>query len=142
MEYIAYTDGASIGNPGNAGWAVLFDNGVLISDPLPRTTNNVAELTAIWMAVEHAPADCTHLTIRTDSKLAIGWITQGWQVRHAHISALLNTYFRAKKDRNITVTFEKVKGHSNDERNNIVDRAANRCAKCDPEPRHVSPFED
>jgi ribonuclease HI len=83
--WVAYTDGACSGNPGPAGL------GVVVVPPrgspaegyefLGTATNNIAEVTAILRAVEAIPADGRSILVHTDSKYAIGVLTQGWKAK-------------------------------------------------------------
>jgi ribonuclease HI len=118
----AYTDGSSLGNPGPAGWGVLYSDGREFSGDLIGT-NNQAELMAAWMAVENAPRGC-QLEIATDSKLVIGWLSQGWNVQHLHIAQLIACFHNAVQSNDVEVTFRKVKGHASDVNNNYVDSSS------------------
>ncbi|MBW1599464.1 ribonuclease HI [Streptomyces sp. JJ38] len=88
---IAACDGAAKTNPGPAGWAwVLADAAGAPqrweAGPLGRTTNNVAELTALAELLE-ATDPAVPLEIRMDSQYAMnavtkwiaGWKRNGWQ---------------------------------------------------------------
>ncbi|MGP3975824.1 ribonuclease H family protein [Streptomyces sp. 8N114] len=88
---VAACDGAAKVNPGPAGWAwVLADPAGTPqrweSGPLGRTTNNVAELTALAELLE-ATDPAVPLEIRMDSQYAMnavtkwiaGWKRNGWQ---------------------------------------------------------------
>jgi len=86
---VAYTDGGCRRNPGPAGSGVrleLADGRVVeASRSLGRGTNNIAELTAIGMALElldeaEVPADAPVL-ILSDSNYARGVLTQGWKAK-------------------------------------------------------------
>lgn len=133
-EYITiYTDGACKGNPGPGGWAYLAvtdgdeRNGELHSGGIEHTTNNAAELWAIYHAIEDAPADACILFI-TDSRLVIGWL-QGfngvkWRRKKAHISHPCDMIDILKEAKNIRWSFRQVKGHATNYGNNIVDQAA------------------
>lgn len=84
-EIVAYTDGACSGNPGPAG------SGLVVVHPdgsrregykwLGDATNNVAELTAIQMALEAVPDRDAPLEIRTDSGYSIGVLQKGWKAK-------------------------------------------------------------
>jgi ribonuclease HI len=43
-------------------------------------TNNVGELTAVWRALEAIPVD-VDAVVHTDSKYAIGVLSQGWKAK-------------------------------------------------------------
>jgi ribonuclease HI len=82
-ELVAYTDGACSGNPGPAGvGVVLIDRGRTreLSVYLGIATNNIAELTAIELAVRASPSD-RPLRVHTDSQYAIGVLTKGWKAK-------------------------------------------------------------
>jgi ribonuclease HI len=83
---VAYTDGACSGNPGPAG------SGVIVETPDgqkregyrylgDRATNNIAELTAIQMALEAVADRDAKLEIRTDSGYSIGVLQKGWKAK-------------------------------------------------------------
>ncbi|APS00975.1 hypothetical protein BCY86_08805 [Pajaroellobacter abortibovis] len=84
-DWIAYTDGACSGNPGPAG------SGMVVIDPagnryegyeyLGASTNNIAELTAILLALKWIPLDASYVTLYTDSQYAIGVLTKSWKVK-------------------------------------------------------------
>lgn len=82
-EVVAYTDGACSGNPGPAGLGVVVIDGdrcVERFEYLGHGTNNIAELTAILRAlVEIEPHQPT--AVYTDSRYAIGVLTQGWKAK-------------------------------------------------------------
>jgi ribonuclease HI len=84
-QWIAYTDGACSGNPGPAGsgMVVIAPGGKVHEgfEYLGLATNNVAELTAVLRGVESIPKDAASVAIMTDSKYAIGVLTQGWKAK-------------------------------------------------------------
>ena len=131
-----YTDGACSGNPGVGGWcAILIYNGVekTISGYNKSTTNNRMELFAIIMGLAALKQPC-NVTLYSDSAYAINAINNGW----------LDSWRRGgwktadKKDvKNVdlwndlalkmswhNVTFVKVKGHADNEYNNMCDKKA------------------
>lgn len=68
------TDGSAIGNPGPTGWAWVAEDGRFETGGEPRSTNNVAELTAIQRAVAAHPDH--PLLVSTDSQYAMNCIVQ------------------------------------------------------------------
>ena len=128
-----YTDGACSGNPGKGGWAaILIYKGreKEISGNYPETTNNRMELFAIISALLQLKEPC-EVTVYSDSAYSLnpfleGWIEQ-WQEKNwktADKSPVKNVdlwkalLLEMKKH---TVTFVKVKGHSDNEYNNRCD---------------------
>jgi len=125
---VIYTDGSAIGNPGPAGWAVLVENtGEIESGYLPNATNNQAELFAVLKAVELCPAD-EEVTIVTDSKMAVGWLSRSWRIRQPHILTICSAYFATIRAKNLQVKFELVRGHRGLPGNELVDKEARRQA--------------
>ncbi|MEX0780721.1 MAG: ribonuclease HI [Balneolales bacterium] len=133
-----YTDGACSGNPGPGGWAALLesnDKRKEISGGEKVTTNNRMEMKAIIEGLRTLKKPCT-VFIYSDSALIIntfnkGWITN-WQRRNwkkadkkpVENQDLWKEMLSVMDDH--TVNWIKVKGHSTNERNNLVDELAVR----------------
>ncbi len=131
-----YTDGACSGNPGIGGWAsILSFNGVekVISGGEPNTTNNKMELTAIIEGLKALKEPCEVL-LYSDSQYAVSpfinatinsWIISGWKradgkdVKNVELWKELVSLTKVH-----TVTFIKVKGHADNEKNNRCDKLA------------------
>lgn len=95
MRLLIHTDGAARGNPGPAGaGAVLRDattGEVLaeIAEPLGRATNNVAEWTAVRLALEEARRlGATHVDLRMDSELVARQISGVYRVKHPDLKPI------------------------------------------------------
>lgn len=80
------TDGSSRGNPGPGGWAVYLEafNGKpepfatkLLSGSIPETTNNLAELEAVYQGLSTLKPSAKYVEVHTDSLNVIGWL-YGW----------------------------------------------------------------
>lgn len=135
-EVILYTDGACSGNPGKGGWgAVLIYKSVQkeFSGYEENTTNNRMELTAIVEGLKKLKEPCI-VTVYTDSAYVSnafieGWIDNwqknGW--RNANKKQVLNQEIW-KELLNLCkihkISFVKVKGHSDNELNNLCDKLA------------------
>jgi ribonuclease HI len=81
---IVYADGACSGNPGPAGLGVVMQDGKQrreLSMFLGEGTNNIAELTAIFEAATAIDDASRPLRMHTDSKYAIGVLTQNWKAK-------------------------------------------------------------
>ncbi|MEX0772700.1 MAG: ribonuclease HI [Balneolales bacterium] len=131
-----YTDGACRGNPGPGGWAALLEsNGKKkeLSGGEKRTTNNRMEMRAIIEGLRSLNKPCT-VNIYSDSALIINTFNKGWIVNWQR-----RNWKKADKKPvenkdlwqemlsvmdNHTVNWVKVKGHSTDIRNNLVDELA------------------
>lgn len=94
MRLLAYTDGAARGNPGPAGAGAILrdaDGHVVaeIAEPLGHATNNVAEWTAVRLAVEAARRlGATHLDLRMDSELVARQISGIYRVKHPDLKPI------------------------------------------------------
>jgi len=95
VRLLIHTDGAARGNPGPAGaGAILRDAAsgeVLaeIAEPLGRATNNVAEWTAVRLALEEAMLQgATHVDLRMDSELVARQISGVYRVKHRDLKPI------------------------------------------------------
>ncbi len=131
-----YTDGACSGNPGVGGWAcVLIYNGIrkTISGGEKETTNNRMELMAVIRGLETLKQECM-VDIYSDSAYVVNAIEKGWIENWQK-----NGWKTAKKDdvlnkdlwqklleltKKHPSTFIKVKGHADNELNNLCDKMA------------------
>ncbi len=88
-ELTAFIDGASSGNPGHAGAAVVFHDASheevdAFSIYLGETTNNVAEYRALVLALERAlELGVRRLTVFSDSELLVKQLTGRYRVKNA-----------------------------------------------------------
>ena len=131
-----YTDGACSGNPGIGGWcAILIYNGIekTISGFNKQTTNNRMEVFAIIQGLAALKERC-EVTIYSDSAYAVNAIENGWleswkrngwrtgdnkEVKNIDLWKDLSLRM---SDHN--VRFVKVKGHADNEYNNLCDKTA------------------
>ena len=141
---IAFTDGASKGNPGPCGaGAYVYDNLATPWDQedsaaLGRGTNNLGELWAIGMAMQIAlrrvsahPGSYKRFLIFTDSQFSVGILTKGWKSKaHPNLASKLRLLFR---DFPIPISIEWVPAHvgidSNERADELADRGAKKSAK-------------
>ena len=135
-KVIIYTDGACSGNPGPGGWGTVLMYGNAkkeISGGKKETTNNIMELTAVVEGLKMLKYPC-EVEIYSDSAYIVNAFNQGWiynwekknwktadgkEVKNKEIWQEL--YELTKTHR---VTFNKVKGHSDNEYNNRCDELA------------------
>ncbi len=89
MRLLIHTDGAARGNPGPAGAGAILrdaDDGTVvaeIAEPLGHATNNVAEWSAVRLALEEAlRLGATHVDLRMDSELVARQISGIYRVKH------------------------------------------------------------
>ena len=140
-KVILYTDGACSGNPGVGGWGAVLIYGKhekRISGAEGKTTNNRMEITAVIEGLKCLNQPC-EVQIYSDSAYTVnafekGWIDE-WQ-RDGWIKADKKPVLNAdlwQKLFELThihkVTFNKVKGHADNEYNNICDKLATDAVK-------------
>ena len=131
-----YTDGACSGNPGLGGWGcVLIYNGTQkkISGYEKQTTNNRMELMAVIKALESLLEPC-EVDLYSDSAYVVNaflqdwityWLMNNWktkgkeQVKNIELWQQLLSLCETHK-----VNWHKVKGHSDNEFNNLCDSLA------------------
>ena len=134
-----YTDGACSKNPGPGGWAfVVVEQGIATYNTggsEKHTTNNRMELTAILEACKYIDTQPEgRWTIYADSAYCINcysagwwrkWMSNGWMtsqkkpVLNQDLWEKLIPYLQRSD-----ISFCKVKGHANNQFNNIVDELA------------------
>lgn len=135
-EVTIYTDGACSGNPGPGGWGSILmmgENRKEISGGSADTTNNIMELTAVIEALKMLKRPCK-VNIYSDSAYVVnafeqkwiyGWIKKNWKtaggdpVKNKELWQELYSLTKVHD-----VTFNKVKGHADNEFNNRCDELA------------------
>lgn len=149
-EVLLYTDGACSGNPGPGGWgAILIYKGIekLVSGGEYETTNNRMEITAVIEGLNSLKIVPCLVTVYSDSAYVVnafeqkwiyGWIKNGWKKSVNSSEDIKNRdlweklYALTKKH---SVSFIKVKGHSDNEYNNRCDEMArNEIKKLNAQP--------
>ncbi len=94
MKAVLFADGAARGNPGPAGaGAVLLDgDGRVVAELtkyLGRTTNNVAEYSALILGLEEARRrGVDDIDVRMDSRLVVEQMRGLWKIRHPNMKPL------------------------------------------------------
>lgn len=135
-EITLYTDGACSGNPGPGGWGsilILGENRKEISGGSKDTTNNIMELTAVIEGLKMLKRPCK-VQVYSDSAYVVngfnqkwiyGWIKKNWKnasgepVKNKELWQELYNLTQIHE-----VTFNKVKGHADNELNNRCDELA------------------
>lgn len=119
---IVYTDGSCSPNPGPGGWGFISinpDGDFHVNGGDKYSTNNRMELMAIIEALQfHASAET--VIIHSDSLLSINCAKGIW--RRKKNKDLWKVYDLVSK--NIQITWVKVKAHSGDKYNDLVDKLA------------------
>jgi ribonuclease HI len=125
--FICYCDGSSTGRIGRAGaCAIVFfqGKGVLVARPLAFDTgNNVSELAAVYICLQELPPKSTAI-IYTDSKNCIMWLTDKFRRNNPQIEDVYKRIKKVWREKELTITFEWIAGHSGNKWNEICDLAA------------------
>ena len=92
---LIYTDGAARGNPGPAGAGAILRDAATgevlgeVAQGLGRATNNVAEWTAVRLALEEARRlGASRVDLRMDSELVARQITGIYRVKHPDLKPI------------------------------------------------------
>lgn len=98
MKLIIYTDGASRGNPGLAafGFTISDESGKLLHEEgryIGKTTNNVAEYTAVLEALKHAKEEFgkknPQVAVFADSKLVAQQLSGKYKIKAKHLKPII-----------------------------------------------------
>ena len=140
-KVILYTDGACSGNPGVGGWGAVLMYGKSekrISGAEASTTNNRMELTAVIEGLKCLKEPCK-VDVYSDSAYTVNAFQNGW------VYSWVQNDFKKADNKPVlnddlwrelielthvhTVNFIKVKGHADNEYNNICDKLATDAVK-------------
>lgn len=135
-EITIYTDGACSGNPGPGGWGAILMMGDVrkeISGGSENTTNNIMELSAVIEALKllkrpckvNVFSDSAYVVNAFNQKWIYGWIKKNWRTAggdYVKNKELWQELYSLTKVHD--VTFNKVKGHADNEFNNRCDEMA------------------
>ena len=103
-----YFDGASRGNPGDAGAGAWLDGGDgsavwETASYLGRKTNNEAEYNAAILLLKAArERGVTRLTVRGDSKLVVSQLSKQWKINLPHLRELAQEAWRVAEGMSVT----------------------------------------
>ena len=127
MKLIAYVDGASRGNPGPAAAGVVLKDAKgevvkTLSVPIGHTTNNVAEYTALILAMHEALfLGAKEFEVFTDSELVAKQWSGDYKIKDASLKVLHLLASSLKRG------FKKISvSHVRREQNKLADAEANR----------------
>lgn len=142
-DYIIYTDGSSLSNPGYCGAAyiILSGNTKITEESIPigEGTNNIAELTAVIHALKYIKQmNPGKVLVIADSQYVVkgatqwykSWQRNGWKSSSG--KKVLNIELWKELVSligQLDVDFEWVKGHDDNEYNEQVDKLAKKAAE-------------
>jgi ribonuclease HI len=128
MTILAYTDGASRGNPGESGIGIVLKDeyGNMIASQygyIGKATNNVAEYTALATCLKMAKAtECSRLVVHSDSELMVRQMNGQYKVKDSR----LKKQFQKIQNILATAPFQFMIMHVPRENNQEADELANR----------------
>jgi ribonuclease HI len=128
MTILAYTDGASRGNPGESGVGIVLKDelGKVIASQygyIGKATNNIAEYTALAACLKLVQAtDCNSLIVHSDSELMVRQLNGQYKVKDAK----LKKQFRQIQNILVVAPFQFMIRHISREKNREADELANR----------------
>ncbi len=141
IRIIIYTDGSCLKNPGPGGWAYYMEymgSKKSGSGSETHTTNNKMELTAVIKALESLKKHCS-VTVHTDSEYVYNAFCKGW-LKKWEKTGYINSTGNPVKNRELweklselakkhDIQWVKVKAHSDDPLNILVDSLAGEAAR-------------
>ena len=134
-----YTDGSSLGNPGQGGYGAIIEwvgksYKKEISEGYRMTTNNRMELLAVIVGLETLKIQPMEVLVCSDSKYVIDSVQKkwvfGWEKKGFKGKKNLDLWKRYLKiHRKHKVDFQWIKGHNDHPQNERCDRLAVNAAK-------------
>ena len=140
INYTIYTDGSCRGNKNGGVGVVWIRNGEKVfeySKGYKNVTNNIMELSAIWVALKSIKKKINSLTIVSDSEYALGCIfNEKWNPKKNInlINKIKEEVVRVEKLIGSKINVEHTFGHQKDDSeytkwNNYVDNLAQKESK-------------
>ena len=128
MTILAYTDGASRGNPGESGVGIILKDelGNVITSHygyIGKATNNIAEYTALTACLKLVQTTkCSRLIVHSDSELMVRQLNGQYKVKDAG----LKKHFQHIQNILGVAPFRFMIRHISREKNREADELANR----------------
>jgi ribonuclease HI len=128
MTILAFTDGASRGNPGESGVGIVLkdEHGNVITTRygyIGEATNNIAEYSALAACLQLVQTiECSSLIVHSDSELMVRQLNGQYKVKDAG----LKNYFQHIQSMLSSSTFQFKIRHIAREKNFEADELANR----------------
>ena len=128
MTILAYTDGASRGNPGESGIGIVLKDewGNVIASHygyIGKATNNVAEYTALAACLSLVQkTECSRLVVHSDSELMVRQLNGEYKVK----DAVLKKHVQRIQKMMRASSFQCNINHVPREKNQEADKLANR----------------
>lgn len=130
MNLFANIDGASLGNPGDAGYGVVVrsEDGTVIKSVgrfIGKATNNVAEYHGLLGCLSLIRAfPVQSLTVYSDSLLLVNQINGSYKVKQPHLQELFRTIKETLQQRSFRFRIVHIPREQNKEADRLASRAA------------------
>jgi ribonuclease HI len=126
-ELTIYTDGAARGNPGPAAFAYVIKQpgaaDIEVHGRLGKTTNNIAEYTALVRALQHArQLHARRVRVFSDSELMVRQLAGEYKVKHEGLRPLYEEASELRRDFD-HVTIEHVRRAQNKHADRLCNEA-------------------
>jgi ribonuclease HI len=127
MTLYAFTDGASRGNPGESGFGIIVKDErgetiLTLNGYIGRTTNNVAEYTALLKLLERMQSvACSRIVVHSDSELMVKQLNGLYKVKNKGLKRYHARFQEIMK----SLPFDIDIRHIGREENKDADRLAN-----------------
>ncbi len=129
MHFVAYTDGASRGNPGESGIGVVLrtPDGEPVAELcgyLGHSTNNRAEyaalLACVHLALRHG---CSRLTVFSDSELMVRQVQGRYKIKDPELRRRADEIRSLVRTRRVEMDLQHVERSQNAEADRLANRA-------------------
>ncbi len=129
MTLLAFTDGASRGNPGESGIGIVLKDPQgttvsLLGEYIGKATNNVAEYRALLRCLDlAAELGCTHLIVQSDSELMVRQLQGLYRVKDTTLKGHYTRVQTALKGAPFSFEIRHVDRSKNKEADSLANRA-------------------
>ena len=131
MQLDIYTDGGAINNPGPAASAfVVFQGKKIVAQEkksIGNTTNNIAEYTAVIMALEKLPSlingQIKKIIFYSDSKLMVNQLNGLYKVKAGHIREQIMKIRILEAKINPPIIYKNIPREKNEKADSLVKEA-------------------
>lgn len=129
MRYIIHTDGGARGNPGPAAIGVVIEftgqENVELSKTIGETTNNVAEYTAVIVALEWLVTNGKRIPVEMylDSQLVVNQLNDLYKVKDKKLRQLLESVRLLEKKFASSVSYRNIPREKNKQADFLVNQA-------------------
>jgi ribonuclease HI len=129
VNVVAFIDGSSLGNPGEAGCGVVLkdEEGTvlqMLGEYIGRATNNVAEYRGLLACLQLAcQMGVRSLTVFSDSELMVNQMKGTYRVKQPHLKELHSQALEAIRTDSLRFTIHHIPREKNREADGLARRA-------------------